>query len=102
MLYRPLLRPVLFALDPEKAHELALASMARLARSPLLCRAVRAVLARPRPRPVKALGLTFQNPIGLAGGMDKDGVAPSAWWALGFGFVELGTVTPRPQPGNDR
>src|SRR5215213_6170354 len=102
MLYRALLRPVLFALDPEKAHELALASMALLARSPSLCRAVRAVLARPRPRPVNCLGLTFPNPVGLAGGMDKNGVAPLAWWALGFGFVELGTVTPRPQPGNEK
>jgi len=102
MLYRPLLRPVLFALDPEKAHELALASMALLARSRLLCRVVRTVLARPQPRPVRCLGLTFPNPVGLAGGMDKNGVAPPAWWALGFGFVELGTVTPRPQPGNDR
>ena len=64
--------------------------------------AVHDVLARPRPRPVTALGLTFPNPVGLAGGMDKNAVAPLAWWAFGFGFVELGTVTPRPQPGNDR
>jgi dihydroorotate dehydrogenase len=102
MLYRAFLRPLLFSLDAERAHELALAAARRLAGSRLLARAVHDVLARPRPVPVTALGLTFPNPVGLAGGMDKNGVAPLAWWAFGFGFVELGTVTPRPQPGNDR
>src|SRR5688572_114735 len=102
MLYRSLLRPLLFSLDAERAHELALRSASALARSRLLCRAVHDVLARPRSRPVTALGLTFPNPVGLAGGMDKNAVAPRAWWAFGFGFVELGTVTLRPQPGNDR
>jgi dihydroorotate dehydrogenase len=102
MLYRALLRPVLFSLDAERAHELALAAAARLARSRWLARLVHDVLARPRPVPVTALGLTFPNPVGLAGGMDKNAVAPLAWWAFGFGFIELGTVTPRPQPGNER
>jgi dihydroorotate dehydrogenase len=51
---------------------------------------------------VQALGLTFPNPVGLAGGMDKNGEAPLAWWAFGFGFVELGTVTPKGQAGNDK
>ncbi len=102
MLYRSLLRPILFSLDAERAHELALAAAARLARSQLLARLVHDVLTRPRPAPVTLLGLTFPNPIGLAGGMDKNGVAPLAWWAFGFGFAELGTVTPRPQPGNER
>ena len=102
MLYRALLRPLLFRLDSERAHELALRSASILARSRLLTRLVHDVLARPRAVPVQALGLTFPNPVGLAGGMDKNAVAPLAWWAFGFGFVELGTVTPRPQPGNDR
>lgn len=102
MLYRHLLRPLLFTLDAERAHELALFAARQLARSRFVCRAVRSVFARPRPRPVQLLGLTFPNPIGLAGGMDKNARAPLAWWAFGFGFVELGTVTPRPQPGNDK
>ena len=59
-------------------------------------------VARPASRPVSALGLHFPHPVGLAGGMDKDGLAPLAWWAFGFAFLELGTVTPRPQPGNDK
>jgi len=102
MLYRSLLKPALFRLEAERAHELALKSAAVLARVPLLARGVHATLARPRPDPVTVLGLTFPNRIGLAGGMDKNGVAPLAWWAFGFGFVELGTVTPRPQEGNDK
>ncbi|HET6572177.1 MAG TPA: quinone-dependent dihydroorotate dehydrogenase [Fimbriiglobus sp.] len=102
MLYRSLIRPLLFALDAERAHGLALTAAALLSRSRLLSRFAHDVLARPRPRPVTAFGLAFPNPVGLAGGMDKDGVAPLAWWAFGFGFVELGTVTPRPQPGNER
>jgi dihydroorotate dehydrogenase len=102
MLYRSLLRPVLFKLDAERAHELALRAAAMLASSRLLSRAVHDLLARPRRLPVHVLGLDFPNPVGLAGGMDKNAVAPLAWWAFGLGFVELGTVTPRPQPGNDR
>ena len=102
MLYRSVFRPLLFQLDAERAHVLALRWAAQLARSRLLARFVHDVLARPRSRPVQLLGLSFPNPVGLAGGMDKDGVASLAWWAFGFGFVELGTVTPRPQPGNDR
>ena len=100
MLYSRL-RPYLFEWDAEEAHEFALRSAARLARSRWLCGLVRAAI-RPKPLPVKALGLTFPNPIGLAAGMDKNAVAPLAWWAFGFGFVELGTVTPLPQGGNDK
>ncbi len=95
------LRPLLFRLDPERAHHLALSAASGLARLPTACRLVRAV-ARPASRPVSALGLHFPHPVGLAGGMDKDGVAPLAWWAFGFAFLELGTVTPRPQKGNDK
>ncbi len=102
MLYRFGLRPLLFTLDAERAHELALFSARQLARSRFACRVVRDVFARPRSRSVQLLGLTFPNPIGLAGGMDKNARAPLAWWAFGFGFVELGTVTPRPQAGNDK
>jgi len=93
---------MLFRIDPERAHELALKSATMLARAPLLARGIQAVFARPKLNPVTTLGLTFPHPIGLAGGMDKNGVAPLAWWVFGFGFVELGTVTPRPQVGNDK
>jgi dihydroorotate dehydrogenase len=101
MLYSRLLRPYLFRWDAEEAHEFALRSARVLARSRWLCGLIRAAV-RPKPMPVRALGLTFPNPIGLAAGMDKNAVAPLAWWAFGFGFVELGTVTPLSQGGNDQ
>lgn len=95
-----LFRPLLFALDPEVAHNLALRSTAILARLTPLAKLLHAIVAPSDP--VTVAGLTFPNRVGLAGGMDKNGVAPAAWWACGFGFVELGTVTPRPQAGNDK
>ncbi len=101
MLYQSLIKPRLFRKDPEAAHDFALRYSALAAKLPWVCQLARAVL-RPKPLPVRTLGLPFPNPIGLAGGMDKNGVAPFAWWAMGFGFVELGTVTPKPQPGNDK
>lgn len=101
MLYR-LIRPLLFSLDPERAHGLAMSSAHSLETRPALAKAVRRFVARPAERPVKLLGLTFPNRCGLAAGFDKNAEVPWAWWALGFGFVEFGTVTPRGQPGNDR
>ncbi|MDW8479679.1 MAG: quinone-dependent dihydroorotate dehydrogenase [Xanthomonadales bacterium] len=89
-----LLRPLLFALPPETAHAAALGALA-IGR-PL----VRLALPRPPARPRRVLGLEFPNPVGLAAGLDKDGRHLPALAALGFGFVEVGTVTPRPQPGN--
>lgn len=100
MLYRSLLRPLLFRLSPETAHELALHS---LSFSPGL---VKRVLApRPRRKPfgeLRRFGLSFSNPVGLAAGFDKDGIALESLAALGFGFIEAGTVTYEPQPGNQR
>jgi dihydroorotate dehydrogenase len=94
-------RPVLFRLgggDAEKAHEFTLARLASLGAGPRsLLRGRYAV-----PAPVEAFGVRFPNPVGLAAGMDKNGVALPAWPALGFGFVEVGTVTAKPQPGNDK
>ncbi len=93
MIY-PLVRPVLFALDPEVAHRVAIAALK--------------AYPAPRPRPAdpelrrRVLGLDFPNPIGLAAGFDKNAEVPDAAMALGFGFVEVGTVTPRPQAGNPR
>ncbi|HEY2785450.1 MAG TPA: quinone-dependent dihydroorotate dehydrogenase [Fimbriiglobus sp.] len=100
MLYPLLFRPLLFQLDPERAHELGLWVARHLSESTLLSNLVHAVTGHSQP--ICVAGLTFPNPVGLAGGLDKNGVAARAWWAFGFGFVELGTVTPRPQPGNPR
>src|SRR6185369_12369645 len=87
-----LARPVLFALDPETAHKAAL----RLA-------GFAAGLApEPPPFPVRAMGIDFPNPVGLAAGFDKDAQNVDGLAALGFGFLELGGVTPRAQPGNPR
>lgn len=97
MLY-DLARPFFFALDPETAHDLALAGLAR-AHALGLTR-----LARPRvpADPVDAMGLRFPNPVGLAAGLDKNAACIDALGDLGFGFVEVGTVTPQPQPGNPK
>jgi len=95
VLYR-LARPLLFALDPETAHELTLG----LADAPLRLGLLR--FARAPARPVRAMGLEFANPVGLAAGLDKQAEHVDALAALGFGFLELGGVTPRPQPGNPR
>jgi dihydroorotate dehydrogenase len=94
----PLLRPLLFALDAESAHDLTLRSLAAGQRLglPLACR-------RPAPQPpIDLMGLRFPNAIGLAAGLDKNGECIDGLAALGFGFIEIGTVTPRPQPGNPR
>ncbi len=90
-----LARAGLFALDPERAHSLTLHSLETAAR----LGAPRLWLAPP-PAPVRVMGIDFPNPIGLAAGLDKDGVAIRGLAALGFGFIEIGTVTPRPQAGN--
>lgn len=91
-------RPFLFGLDAERAHGLGLKAMElayRTGTSPLLARKV-------EPLPTKAFGLTFPNPVGLAAGLDKNGAHIDALLALGFGFIEIGTVTPRAQPGNPK
>ena len=100
MLYRSLLRPLLFRLPPETAHELALTSLSfapKLTRTLLGSRFQRSPFGN-----LQRFGLTFRNPVGLAAGFDKDGIALEALAALGFGFIEAGTVTYRPQPGNER
>ncbi|HXT52483.1 MAG TPA: dihydroorotate dehydrogenase (quinone), partial [Thermoanaerobaculia bacterium] len=97
----PLLRPLLFALDPERAHALSLLALRWMGAVPPL----RALQRRVTPRvddPFEALGLRFHNRVGLAAGYDKDARALAGLAALGFGHMEIGTVTPRPQPGNPR
>ena len=92
-----LLKPFVFALDPETAHETAIAGMRTLGRAGL------APAYRPHAdKPVTVMGLKFPNRIGLAAGLDKNGEAIDGLAAWGFGFLEIGTVTPRPQPGNPK
>lgn len=94
-----LLRPLLFRLDPERAHALTLQAL-RLAGNFFPSRKLLEFIYKTQPKPVNVFGLTFKNPIGLAAGYDKDGIAVRGLSALGFGHVEVGTVTPKPQPGN--
>ncbi|GJQ34185.1 MAG: dihydroorotate dehydrogenase (quinone) [Anaerolineaceae bacterium] len=94
-----LLRPLLFRLDPERAHALTLHAL-RIAGNFPPSRKLLEFIYKSPPKPVQVFGLTFKNPIGLAAGYDKDGVAIRGLAALGFGHVEIGTVTPKPQPGN--
>jgi dihydroorotate dehydrogenase len=101
MLYSTLLRPLLFQFSPEWVHDKVLLGTSLLSQSRLACRAIHDIFARPKPIPVEFMGLKFPNPVGLAAGMDKNALAPLAWWAFGFGFMELGSVTPVGQPGNE-
>lgn len=91
-----LLRPLAFALDPERAHHLTMRLLSLVHRSG----ASKLLGAASDSRPVEVMGLRFPNAVGLAAGLDKDGAYIDALAGLGFGFLEIGTVTPRPQPGN--
>lgn len=93
MLYR-LIRPGLFTLDPERAHRLAIAALRMLPEG--------APAAPGGPLETTVAGLTFPNPLGMAAGFDKDGEVPDALLGQGFGFVEVGSITPRPQAGNPK
>lgn len=95
-----LFRPLLFRLDAEASHHIAFGALRALSGLPGFRRCLRG--ARPSALPVEVMGLTFPNPVGLAAGLDKNAEYAPSLAALGFGFVELGTVTPRPQPGNPR
>src|SRR5207244_7084628 len=96
-------RPLLFRFDPERIHHLTMRAL-RGAGERAAGRMV-LTIASGAPRrhvPLRVAGLEFRNRIGLGAGFDKDGLALRGWAALGFGFAEVGTVTPLPQPGNDR
>jgi dihydroorotate dehydrogenase len=93
-----LTRPFLFGLDPEQAHDLTLGALARIQHTPLIC-----TVAQPRVSdPVTVAGLNFPNRVGLAAGLDKNGRCIDGLGAMGFGFIEVGTVTPQAQPGNPK
>ena len=94
----PWVRRQLFKLDAEASHERVLSLLARIGRSPL-----RALLRqRVEHKPVKCLGMVFPSPVGLAAGLDKNATCIDAFAQMGFGFIEVGTVTPRPQAGNPK
>ncbi len=93
-----LAKAALFQCDPEKSHELTLSLLAKTQHTPLAALYRRPIINNP----VSVMGLNFANPVGLAAGLDKDGECIDAFAAMGFGFIEIGTVTPRPQAGNDK
>src|ERR1700745_1887930 len=99
-LYERLVRPLLFSLDAETAHHLTIELLQRASLFDPALRALRSL--QPSSKPKTLFGLTFPNPIGLAAGFDKNAIALPAWAALGFGFIEIGTVTAKPQAGNPR
>ncbi len=95
------LRPLAFSLDPERAHALAMQSCRAIAEVSLLRTAIARLCQVNDPRLHQQIwGLSFANPLGLAAGFDKDAQALGAWEAFGFGFAEVGTISPQPQPGN--
>ena len=100
MVYRSLVRPLLFSLPPETAHELALHSLSLL--KPKLVNRFVAINYATSSLSINRFGISFPNAVGLAAGFDKNGIALRALAALGFGFIEAGTVTYHPQPGNPR
>ena len=92
------IRKVLFQFDAETIHELTIQGLKTTGDTPLSCFYKQSV----SDKPVNVMGIDFPNPVGLAAGLDKNGECVDAFAAMGFGFVEVGTVTPRPQPGNDK
>jgi dihydroorotate dehydrogenase len=94
----PLIRSALFALDPETAHHATLDAL----KSAHCLGTLHLLVKQPANDPRSVMGLNFSNPIGLAAGLDKNGTCIDGLAALGFGFIEIGTVTPRPQPGNPK
>jgi len=94
----PLIRRTLFAMEPEQAHEVTMSALQKA----YDCKLTRALSHQLPIDPIVLMGLPFKNPVGLAAGLDKDGAHIDALGNLGFGFIEVGTVTPKPQPGNPK
>jgi dihydroorotate dehydrogenase len=97
-MFYPAIRKVLFQFDAETIHELTIKSLKSTGKSPLNIFYKQHV----QDKPLTVMGIEFPNPVGLAAGLDKNGECINAFDAMGFGFVEVGTVTPRPQPGNEK
>ena len=98
--YERFVRPLLYSLDAETAHHLTIRLLRGASCFDIALRAIK--LFQPTSKPITLFGLTFPNPVGLAAGLDKNGVALPAWAALGFGFIEIGTVTAKAQHGNPK
>ena len=98
--YERLVRPLLFSIGAETAHHFTVRCLRAASHVDLVLGAL--TRFRPEPNPTNVFGLNFSNPIGLAAGLDKNGMALPAWAALGFGFIEIGTVTAKAQPGNPK
>lgn len=102
-MYKELLRPLLFQIDPEKVHNYSYTALRTAFKLPFSARIAESMYARQDPRLEREVfGLKFPNPVGLAAGFDKNALLVDEFSHLGFGFIEIGTVTPRPQPGNDK
>jgi dihydroorotate dehydrogenase len=101
-IYENIIRPILFRMEPEQAHDRGRTALMTLGSMPTLCALIRSYNQVREDKPVKLFGLEFPNRVGLAAGMDKDGEFTRAIEALGFGHAEVGTVTPQGQPGNPR
>jgi len=98
----PLLKPLFFQFDPERAHHFTIHNLQRAAKMPFLLRLIAGSQPEHPCLHRNFFGLDFPNPIGLAAGLDKNGEVIYEMGAMGFGFVEIGTLTPKPQPGNDK
>jgi dihydroorotate dehydrogenase len=97
-MFYPAIRKVLFQFDAETIHELTIKGLKKSGSTPLNAFYKQCIT----DKPVNVMGINFPNPLGLAAGLDKNGECIDAFAAMGFGFVEIGTITPRPQPGNDK
>lgn len=96
-------KPILFKLDPEHAHDITMSKLAWASKVPLATAQINRLFGNKVPGlPVKCMGIDFRHPVGLAAGLDKDARALPAFSAMGFSGVEMGTVTPKPQPGNEK
>ena len=102
-MYKILVRPLLFCFDPERVHYWSLSILNTFFKIPLTKKIIRKIYAIENPKLERKLfGITFKNPVGLAAGFDKNGKYIKNLSNLGFGFIEIGTITPKPQPGNPK
>lgn len=102
MIYKAIIRPLLFMMDAEQAHHFTFRCIKRLVRIPFLSLLLRKIFCQPQTNPVVLNGLAFPGRVGLAAGFDKNAMLVDEWEYFGFSFIEVGTITPRPQAGNPK